>query len=196
MATKKRKSKPSLPARKRRSKPMYRAPKRRKRSKGFADNLSEAFSASTAKAGARVITAGAIGGFVAGGANKVLASQNTVTRYGIQAALSFVTYAVLGFPSMSAGMAGAFTALEMQGLYNKFLSDDENIEFADEESFNQLPEMIDEDGNVLSLQESSNGQLVYLNEGTGEVTLAEDVFLQDNVFLQDTSIYPQYAPQY
>ena len=122
-----------------------------------------------------------------------------VTRFGIQFAGSFVTYGLLGFPSMAAGMAGAFAALESQGLIGKFLNDGE---FAEDTSINELPELMNEAGEPIRLMEM-DGSMVYLNEATGDVTLAEDIYLQEGVnlaeeiYLQDnTGIYPNYSVQY
>jgi len=184
--------------------------RRRKRTKG----MSEIFSSATASAGAKVIGAGAVGGLIAGFTNKILQKQMPITRYGVEIGASFITYALLGYPSMSAGMAGAFTALETQGLTGKFLNDDDM--FADDNSLNELPEMLNENGESMTMLQDDEGNVAFLNEDTGEVTMAEDVtflqdeqtFLQENeaIYLQDdmstylqddnASIYPNYSVQY
>ena len=184
--------------------------RRRKRTKG----MSEIFSSATASAGAKVIGAGALGGLIGGFANKILQKQMPITRYGLEIGASFITYALLGYPSMSAGMAGAFTALETQGLTGKFLNDDDM--FADDNSLNELPEMLNENGESMTMLQDDDGNVAFLNEDTGEVTMAEDVtflqdeqtFLQENesIYLQDdmstylqddnASIYPNYSVQY
>ena len=184
--------------------------RRRKRTKG----MSEIFSSATASAGAKVIGAGALGGLIGGFANKILQKQMPITRYGLEIGASFITYALLGYPSMSAGMAGAFTALETQGLTGKFLNDDDT--FADDNSLNELPEMLNENGESMTMLQDDEGNVAFLNEDTGEMTMAEDVtflqdeqtFLQENegIYLQDdmqtylqdepASIYPNYSVQY
>lgn len=184
--------------------------RKRKRTKG----MSEIFSSATASAGAKVIGAGALGGLIGGFANKILQKQMPITRYGLEIGASFITYALLGYPSMSAGMAGAFTALETQGLTGKFLNDD-NM-FADDNSLNELPEMLNENGESMTMLQDDDGNVAFLNEDTGEMTMAEDVtflqdeqtFLQENegIYLQDNmstylqddnaSIYPNYSVQY
>lgn len=184
--------------------------RRRKRTKG----MSEIFSSATASAGAKVIGAGALGGLIGSFANKILQKQMPITRYGVEIGASFITYALLGYPSMSAGMAGAFTALETQGLTGKFLNDDDM--FADDNSLNELPEMLNENGESMTMLQDDEGNVAFLNEDTGEMTMAEDVtflqdeqtFLQENegiylqddmqTFLQDepASIYPNYSVQY
>ena len=184
--------------------------RRRKRTKG----MSEIFSSATASAGAKVIGAGALGGLIGGFANKILQKQMPITRYGLEIGASFITYALLGYPSMSAGMAGAFTALETQGLTGKFLNDDDT--FADDNSLNELPEMLNENGESMTMLQDDDGNVAFLNEDTGEMTMAEDVtflqdeqtFLQENesIYLQDdmqtylqdepASIYPNYSVQY
>ena len=184
--------------------------RRRKRTKG----MSEIFSSATASAGAKVIGAGALGGLIGGFANKILQKQMPITRYGLEIGASFITYALLGYPSMSAGMAGAFTALETQTLTGKFLNDDDM--FADDNSLNELPEMLNENGESMTMLQDDEGNVAFLNEDTGEMTMAEDVtflqdeqtFLQENegIYLQDdmqtylqdepASIYPNYSVQY
>jgi hypothetical protein len=199
-ATIKRRKRANLPA------VAYKPIKRRKRSKG----MSEIFTSATATAGAKVIGAGALGGLIAGFAQKILSKQMPITRYGVEIGASFVTYALLGYPSMSAGMAGAFTALETQNLTGKFLNDDSEM-FANSNSLNELPEMLNENGESITMLQDDNGEMMYLNEDTGEITMSEDVtflqdeetflqenegiFLQDETYLQD-SIYPNYSVQY
>jgi hypothetical protein len=175
------------------------APRRRRRRRGMSEGttLAELFNPATAKAGAQVIGAGAVGGLIAGGVARILSKQPAITRYGVEIAASFATYALLGYPSMSAGMAGAFAAQEFTPVYSKFLNEDE-VMFAEEDSINELPVMLNEEGEVITLQEDGAGNMVYLNEATGETTLAEDVFLQEETFLQEgeDSIYPIYDTQY
>jgi len=205
-STTKRRKRSNLPA------IAHRPIKRRKRSKG----MSEIFTAATAQAGGKVIGAGALGGLIAGFAQKILVKQNPITRYGIEIGASFVTYALLGYPSMSAGMAGAFTALETQGLSKMFLNDDDM--YADPQSLNELPEMMNENGDTITMLQDDDGNIAYMNESTGEMTMADDItylqdeqtFLQENegIYLQDNmttylqdddapaSIYPNYSVQY
>jgi hypothetical protein len=171
---------------------------RRRTRKGMGETmLAELFNPATAHAAAMNIGAGALGGMIAGAANRILTKQNTVTRYGVEIGASFITYAVLGYPAMSAGMAGAFAALESTPVYNKFLAeDDENI-YANPDSLNELPMMLNENGETITLQEDAAGNMVYLNENTGETTLAEDVYLEEGTYLQeDDSIYPTYSVEY
>lgn len=172
--------------------------RRRRRSMNEGTSLAELFNPQTARAGAKVIGAGAIGGMIAGGLNKILSRQSMVTRVGIELGASFATYALLGYPSMSAGMAGAFASQEFSPVYSKFLNEGEEVTFAEEDSINELPTMMNENGDVISLQEDASGNMVYLNEATGEATLAEDVYLEEDTFLQEgeDQIYPVYDTQY
>ena len=159
--------------------------------------LSELFSPSTAIAGAKTIGAGAIGGLLSGIATKMLTDQKPLTRYGLQVGASFITYALLGFPSMASGMAGGFVALETAKMIDSSsaMNEDSDI-YADPDAINQLPAMMSENGDPITLAQSDEG-MIYLNENTGEVTLAEDVYLQEDVYHQeDNSIYPQNATEY
>ena len=205
--TTKRRKRANLPA------VAYKPIKRRKRTKG----MSEIFTSATATAGAKVIGAGAVGGLIAGFAQKILSKQMPITRYGLEIGASFVTYALLGYPSMSAGMAGAFTALETQNITGKFLNDDSEM-FANPSSLNELPEMLNENGESITMLQDDDGNIAYMNESTGEMTMADDItylqdeqtFLQENegIYLQDNmttylqdddapaSIYPNYSVQY
>jgi hypothetical protein len=168
----------------------------RKRKKG----MSELFSPETAKAAASVVSSGVLGGAIAGAGHKIIANQKNLVRFGLEGAASFLTYALLNKPSMAAGMAGAFTALEMQPIYTKFLN--ESADFAEEDSINELPMFMNEDGDPLTLSADVDGTPIYLNEATGEatpvddITFSEAVYLQeDGVFLQDdgSGIYPEYG---
>ena len=204
--TTKRRKRANLPA------VAYKPIKRRKRTKG----MSEIFTSATATAGAKVIGAGALGGLIAGFTSKVLSKQMPITRYGIEIGASFITYALLGYPSMSAGMAGAFTALETQTFAGKFLNDDDGDMYANPSSLNELPEMLNENGESITMLQDDDGNVAFMNEDTGEITMSEEVtflqdeetFLQENeaiylqdemqTFLQDdnASIYPSYSVQY
>lgn len=181
---------------------MSAAPVRRSRRIGRArrkrGGLSELWNPSTAAAAAKSIGAGALGGFIAGGAHKMISNQQPLTRYALGAGASFITYALLGYPMMSAGMAGAFTALESEKLYNGLLNENGDM-YADPDAINQLPVMMNENGDVVTLAQNAAGEMVYLNEATGDVTLAEDVYLNEDVFLNedgDATIYPMYSNEY
>ena len=187
--------------RKRLTRPMSAAPKRmrmrtRRRSKS---GLSELFSPETARAAATVVSSGALGGAMAGGAHKIIANQKNLVRYGLEGAASFLTYAVLNKPSMAAGMAGAFAALELQPIYTKFLNED--TDFAEADAINELPMFMNEAGEPLTLSADDFGTPVYLNEATGEATPVSEVYLEedsvyleeDSVYLEEDSIYPQYG---
>lgn len=155
--------------------------KKTMRSRSRRKGMSEMFSATTAMAAGRSIGAAAIGGALAGGLNKLLATQPAYSRIGIGAVASFITYAVGGFPNMASGMAGAFTAIETQPLLTKFMSaDDDYFDYASPTSLNEMPIYLNEDG-----------EAIYLNED-GEAVLAEDLYLQED----DNSIYPNYSTEY
>lgn len=183
------------------TRPMSAAPKRmrmrtRRRSKR---GLSELFSPETARAAATVVSSGALGGAMAGGAHKIIANQKNLVRFGLEGAASFLTYAVLNKPSMAAGMAGAFAALELQPIYTKFLNED--ADFAEADAINELPMFMNEAGEPLTLSANDMGTPIYLNEATGEATPVSEVYLEedsvyleeDGVYLEEDSIYPQYG---
>ena len=187
--------------RKRSMREMSAAPKRmrmrtRRRSKR---GLSELFSPETARAAATVVSSGALGGAMAGGAHKIIANQKNLVRFGLEGAASFLTYAVLNKPSMAAGMAGAFAALELQPIYTKFLNED--ADFAEADAINELPMFMNEAGEPLTLSANDMGTPIYLNEATGEATPVSEVYLEedsvyleeDGVYLEEDSIYPQYG---
>lgn len=168
---------------------------RRRSKKG----LSELFNAQTAQAAAQVVSSGALGGALAGAAHKIIANQKNLVRLGLEGAASFLTYAVLNKPSMSAGMAGAFAALELQPIYTKFLNED--ADFAEYDSINELPMFMNEDGDPMTLSADETGTPIYLNEATGEATPVQDVYLdedsiylnEDGIYLNEDSIYPNYG---
>jgi len=180
--------------RKRRSTMSAASPKRmiRRKRSTRRKGLSEMFTASTAMAAAKSIGAGALGGFIAGGAHRLVATQQPLTRYALGAGASFITYALLGYPMMASGMAGAFTAIESQKLYDGMLNEDF---YADPDAINQLPVMMNEDGDVITLAQDASGEMIYLNEATGDVTLAEEVYLNEDIYA-DSGVYPNYEMNY
>jgi hypothetical protein len=151
--------------------------------------MSELFSPETAKAAAEVVSSGALGGAIAGAGHKIIANQKNLVRYGLEGAASFLTFALLNKPSMAAGMAGAFAALELQPVYTKFLN--EEADFAEEDSINELPMFMNEDGDPLTLSADVDGTPIYLNEATGETTPVDDVTFSEAVYLQEDGVYLQ-----
>jgi hypothetical protein len=178
-------------------------PRRRRRTMRE-EGLSAMFTPETAQAAGRVVGAGAIGGLLGGALNRVLTKSNNLTRLGIQIGASYVTYAVLKYPNMSAGMAGAFAALESKPVYDRFLAEeDEDMMFAQEDSINELPMILNENGEQITLSQDEDGEVIYLNEETGDTMLAEEVFLnEEEVFLNEEEvflnegIYPDYTVEY
>lgn len=142
--------------------------------------LSEMFSPSTATAAARSLGAAAIGGVLAAQVSRMLAKQPTYTRVTASVIASFLTYAVGGYPSMAAGMAGAFAATESEPMMNKMLNDGNEYDYADAGALNEMPVYLNEDG-----------EAIYLNEDGG-YSLAEDIYLNED----EASIYPGYATEY
>ena len=174
MAKRKRKTTAS---RRRRSHTLSAAPRRRRsHSRRRRSGMSEMFSASTATAAAKSIMLGAAGGALAGGIHRIVKDKNAGVRIGSGLVVSFLTYAVAGYPNMASGMAGAFAALESGFLYDKMLSDGSMYyDYADASALNEMPVYLNE-----------AGEMVYLNE---DVTLAEEITLAEG-------IYPNYSTQY
>ena len=150
---------------------------RRRRSHKKA-GLSEMFNHATAMAAARSLGSAAIGGVLANSVNKLTASQPPYQRIGTGILASFLTYAVGGFPYMAAGMAGAFSSMEIKPVMDKLLGEGEGYyDYASPTSLNEMPIYLNE-----------NGEAIYLNEN-GDVTLAEEIYLSEG-------IYPDYSTQY
>jgi hypothetical protein len=125
---------------------------------------------------------------IAGGVSRLLANRPVYERIAAVGAASFVTYAVLGYPHMASGMAGALAATESAPIYNKFMSEGSLVDYADVDALNTMPtEVMSENGEVLTLAEV-NGEMVYLNE-SDQISLAETAYLQEG-------IYPNYSVQY
>ena len=148
----------------------------RRRSSRRRGMMAELFSASTATAAVKGIALGAAGGMLAGGVHRLVKDKNAGIRIGTGLVASFLTYSVGNFPNMAAGMAGAFAALESQGLYSKFMADgDQYMDYADASALNEMP--------------------VYLNEAGEPVYLNEDIDLAEEIYLSQ-GIYPQYNTNY
>ena len=155
------------------------ARRRKRTTRRRKSGLSEMFSPSTATAAARSLGAAAVGGILAAQVSRILSKQPTYTRIGGSIIASFLTYAVGGYPSMAAGMAGAFAATESQPMLAKMLNDGNEYDYADASALNEMPVYLNEDG-----------EAIYLNED-GEMELAEEIYLNE-----DDSIYPAYATEY
>jgi hypothetical protein len=181
------KRKKTTRARRRKSAPMMSAPRRARRRRSRAA-LSELFNPTTAAAAGRAVGAGAIGGMIAGGVSRLLTNRPAYERILAVGAASFVTYAVLGYPHMASGMAGALAATESAPIYNKFMSEGSLVDYADVDALNTMPtEVMSENGETLTLAEV-DGEMVYLNEDN-QISLAETAYLQQG-------IYPDYSVQY
>lgn len=166
---------------------MMSAPRRTRRRRSRSA-LSEMFNPTTAAAAGRAVAAGAIGGMIAGGVSRLLTNRPVYERIAAVGAASFVTYAVLGYPHMASGMAGALAATESAPIYNKFMSEGSLVDYADVDALNTMPtEVMSEDGTMVTLAEV-DGEMVYLNEDN-QIALAETAYLQQG-------IYPDYSVQY
>jgi len=156
------------------------ARRRKRTTRRRKSGLSEMFSPSTATAAARSLGAAAVGGILAAQVSRMLAKQPTYTRVTASVIASFLTYAVGGYPSMAAGMAGAFAATESEPMMAKMLNDGNEYDYADAGALNEMPVYLNEDG-----------EAIYLNEDGG-YSLAEDIYLNED----EASIYPGYATEY
>ena len=141
--------------------------------------LSELMTPAGAMAAGRGILGGAAGGFAGGVFHGLVKDQSPIIRIGVGAVGSALIYALVG-PNVGAGMAGGITAIETAGLRSQFMNEGE--EYADPDALNQLPPVLNENGEAMTLMEA-DGQLYYLDETSGESYLAEEV-------------YPQYAANY
>lgn len=181
------KRKKTTKTRRRKAAPMMSAPRRTRRRRSRSA-LSEMFNPTTAAAAGRAVAAGAIGGMIAGGVSRLLTNRPVYERIAAVGAASFVTYAVLGYPHMASGMAGALAATESAPIYNKFMSEGSLVDYADVDALNTMPtEVMSEDGTMVTLAEV-DGEMVYLNEDN-QISLAETAYLQQG-------IYPDYSVQY
>lgn len=145
--------------------------RRRKRS-----GLSELMTPAGAMAAGRGILGGAAGGFAGGILQGLVKDQSPIVRIGVGAVGSALIYALVG-PNVGAGMAGGITAIETATLRTQFMN--EGGDYADPDALNQLPPVLNENGDPMTLMEA-DGELYYLDEATGDSYLAEEV-------------YPQYA---
>lgn len=158
---------------------------RKRRSTRRRTGLSAAFTHAGLVAAAKQILGGSAGGFAAGIGHKAMASMSPLARAGVQLAVSFGVTSLVGWPNIGAGYAGGAAALESQAMTEKLLSE-VGIgagKYADSRAANQLPMMLNDNGNVLTLMEDENGTFVYMDENNGNAYLAE-------------SVYPDYMPRY
>lgn len=166
-------------SRKRKAAPMFhrvrsRKVGRRTRSRRRRSGLSELMTPAGAMAAVRGIGGGAAGGFAAGIAHDMVKNQQPILRVGLELVGSALAYTLVG-PNIGAGAAGGFAALESAGLRSQFMS--ESSPYADPDAINELPPVLNENGEQMTLMES-DGQQFYLDEQTGDTYLAEEVYPQ------------------
>lgn len=166
----------------RRRRPATKTTRRRSRRRS---GLSSAFTHAGIVAAAKQILGGAAGGFASGVGHKAMSSLSPLARIGLQGVIAYGVSAIVGWPNIGAGYAGGSAALETQEVTNKLLSEVGigGNKYADKNAANQLPLMLNDNGNVLSLMEDENGTFVYMDQNSGAAYLAE-------------SIYPDYMPRY
>ena len=141
--------------------PAKRKTKRRAPSKK-AGMLSELFNPKMFEAGARATASGAVGGAVMLGMDKLLVNQTDVTKNLVGFGLSLITATALKAPNVGSGMAGArmYKLMENAG----FLAEDDQYlqEYQYSTGIEQLPMVLNENGEELYLSQDQDG--MYLEE--------------------------------
>ena len=141
--------------------------------------LSELMTPAGAMSAIKGAGLGAVGGFGAGVIDNMTSSLPKLGRVAVALGSSVLTHALVN-EKIGAGMAGGFAYGMTQNLRAQFMSEDDI--YADPDALNQLPPVLNENGEELTLMEDETG-LYLLDESTGETYLAEE-------------IYPQYAVNY
>jgi len=166
--------------------------KRRKPKMG----LSEAFSHQGLKKSAKAAGGGFLGGAGFAVVDTLLdqamedGAVRELTRFGTAAVLSIISGAVLDAPNIAAGVGGAYGQRIVQQVAGKMLSEMENEDYADEDSLEEYPDALDENGTPMYL--ADDGGFYYLEEfeladGSGgqPYALAES--------FQANDMYPRYV---
>lgn len=135
--------------------------------------LREIMTPAGAMAAGRGVLGGAAGGIGAGIVRKAAANLPTLGRVGVGLLGSALIYGVLGWQNVGAGFAGGYAALETQGMAGL----QEGHPYADPDALNQLPPVLNENGEPLTLMEDEQtGDVLFLDEATGETYLAEEIY--------------------
>lgn len=194
MATKKRSTRKST----RRRKPRHisaghrSAPKRRTKRRRKKSMLSEMVSHQGIKRAAKSSGGGLIGGVAFGVVDSLLGEgANELVRFGSAAAIAFVSGAALDTPNIAAGAAGAYGYSVQQRLTKAVLGEMENEDYADEDSLEEYPDAMDENGTPMYL--ADDGNFYYLEEfDLSEDQPAGNRFALAESF-QANDMYPQYV---
>jgi len=154
---------------------------RRRRKKGM---LSELVSHEGLKKAGKSAAGGGIGGVISGIIGLV-AGDKPGLKLALNLGGALVMGAAFDMPNVSAGMAGAVSHDLTTKLGSKLLGEMEREEFADEDSLDEYPDALDENGTGMYLAE--DGNFYYLED----FELADD----GNYYLSETmqaELYPSY----
>jgi hypothetical protein len=159
--------------------------KRRKKRKGF---MGEIVSHQGLKKAGKSAGAGFLGGATLAIAESFL-PDNELVKIGTAAVLALGAGAGMDMPNVAAGIGGAYGyGATMRGK-QALLGEMEDAEYADNESLEEYPDAMDEDGNPLYL--ADDGELYYMDEIELQDDAGNRVPLAET--FQDRYMYPKYV---
>jgi hypothetical protein len=156
---------------------------RRRRARGLSESIA-GISKGTIGETFRSGVSGFVGGMAGNWLSKTIAPESRTGEFFLNAGLAFGA-CFMGLPNTGAGVMGAYGQRVADRL-RKGLR--EGAEFADDESLNEEPLFLDEDGNAMYLNEE-DGNFYYMSED-GAYYLAEDAeYLADHAtYLAETPL--------
>ena len=156
--------------------------KKRKPKTGLAEMISHEGLKKTGKA----YGAGFIGGSISGGIDLLLPEDtNPFLRFGAHALGATLVGAAFDKPMISAGMGGAYAHGIVTDLGKKMMSEMEPEEYADDDSLEEYPDALDENGTPMFL--ADDGEFYYMEE----FELSEQYQLSES--FQSREMYPRYV---
>ena len=147
----------------------------RRRPKGFLnDMLNPTMAAHSAKSTLAAIAGGGGAIFV----NKMIpATTGKLAKVAIAFGVGFLA-TNFGMANTGAGFTGGMMALSFQ---NGFLNDDDDTNFADEDSLSDMPLFLDDNGEPMVLEEGEDGQTGYRYLSDEEIESLQDFDEYDEV---------------
>jgi len=164
--------------------------KARRRKRGF---MGEIVSHEGIKKTAKAFSGGMLGGGLFSVADGFIGDDGSeLFRFGAAAGIALIAGAALDKPGIAAGAGGAYGYRMGQVIGKKVfgLGEMEDVDYADDDSLEEYPDALDEDGNPMML--ADDGEFYYMEEMGDAMNLSASPYALAESF-QDRDMYPRYV---